>query len=259
MDLRIIEYESEFYIHHGVLGPKIPLILEDIFNFLSDDKVTHELVIVAASNMRQMDDNSHAKFMDLVENTLGKFLFQNGGNYESLLHTTRLQDIVDQGPKILFIYDDKYLDKHPNPSFFPKEVIYSHWSNTTSMKDLIKDQLKDHSSRLDSLFELQWLFTTQVANGTQDVLAQLDVVEDKFIHSLHSLSYTPGILRTLSFSLNTRSTSLLSISLKKQMWLNCALNAVSISDVQLYTELHSYIATSRICIIIIKNLPDWLL
>ncbi len=116
MDLRIIEYESEFYIHHGVLGPKVPLILEDIFNFLSDDKVTHELVIVAASNMRQMDDNSHAKFMDLVENTLGKFLFQNGGNYESLLHTIRLQDIVDQGPKILFIYDDKYLDKHPNPN-----------------------------------------------------------------------------------------------------------------------------------------------
>ncbi len=196
LDLRIIEYESEFYIHHGVLGPKIPLILEDIFNFLSDDKVTHELVIVAASNMRQMEDNSHAKFMDLVENTLGKFLFQNGGNYESLLHTTRLQDIVDQGPKILFIYDDKYLDKHPNPSFFPKEVVYSHWSNTTSMKDLIKDQekqLKDHSSRSDSLFELQWLFTTQVANGAKDVLDRLDVVEDKFIHTLHSLSHTPGM------------------------------------------------------------------
>ena len=191
-DLRIARSSDEFFIHHGVLGPRLSDIFHDLHTFMSS--VDWELVIVSASHMEGMDESSHAKFMDLVIQSLSPFLYQNVSSDLCSLRSTHIDDILKMGPRIIFIYDDVYLRSHPNQNFWPSELIYDHWSDTNDISVLMSDQqdkLHHHAGSASMLFELQWILTPQ----TRDIVA---AVRDKlnptkaYAPTLLSMSQAPN-------------------------------------------------------------------
>ena len=196
LDLRICQHSHDFFIHHGVLGPKLSRIFDDIQEFMSN--VKWELVIISASHMEGMNDESHSRFMSLIEEKLGPFLYhqKSGDQQKTHLLNTQLQTILEKGPKIIFFYDDRYLKKNPNSRFWPADIISSQYSNTTSIDKLVSHQqslLRQHPS--SRLFELQWIFTAQTENITSDVEERINPTTT-CEPTLYAMSQTPNMWLT---------------------------------------------------------------
>lgn len=198
LDLRIAQYQGDFYIHHGVLGPRLSTVFQQVYNFMSS--VEWELVVISASHMENMDDSSHAQFMQLIEQSLGPFLYKNVGS--STFLATKLLDILQAGPKIIFIYDDSYLASNPSANFWSSDFIYDNYSNTNVIETLVSDQgskLEQHSGSASKLFELQWILTPQ----TSDILSAFPLKLNP------ATSYAPT-LHSMSQSANMRLESFIS-------------------------------------------------
>ena len=123
-----------------------------------------ELVLVLASDMQGMDDSRHEQFTSLIEKQLGPFLFQNVESNPIL--RTQMKEILQNGPKIVFVYDDAYLQRRPNPNFWPADFISSECFETGDVQKLVEEQgekLKKHSQSDSStkMFQLQWFLTPQ--------------------------------------------------------------------------------------------------
>ena len=196
LDLRVCQHDHDFFIHHGVLGPKLSTIFDDIHKFMSN--VKWELVIISASHMEGMNDESHSHFMSLINEKLGTFLYhrktdQLNAQLQTDLLNTQLQIILEKGPKILFIYDDRYFENNPDSKFWPADMIFGQYSNTTSIDTLISDQRSQlKENRGSCLFELQWIFTAQDDNIKSDVKERLNPTTT-CAPSLYAFSQTPNM------------------------------------------------------------------
>ena len=191
-DLRIAGYRNDFYIHHGNLGPCLSDIFHELHTFMSS--VERELVIISVSHMKGMDDFSHTQFMELIIRKLGPFLYQNMSSDLTSLRTTQIQDILENGPKIVCIYGDPYLRSHPNQNFWPSELIYDHWSDTNEIDVLMTDQqrrLHDHPGSASQLFELQWIFSPQIKDIVAALKDKLNPIKS-YVPTLLPMTQTPN-------------------------------------------------------------------
>lgn len=227
LDLRIF-YDDEwprgpgdgpFYIHHSAVAANLNGVLKEIKTYL--ESVGKELLVVQSwVNSQVVGDDVHAELMGLIvdELELGPYLYQNFGpadqaerdaEVRSLLGTS-IEDIVKDGPKIIWLYKNK--EEEDNPDYLtraclslpdgenpPENCKYfwpyfddEDWANTDSLAALYNNQRaallnyfgEGHAE--SKVFRLQWILTPQ---APQFVGYWLETVQfSEFRNSLHSLS-----------------------------------------------------------------------
>lgn len=167
LDLRVCLHDGNFHAHHGFVGPSLSVAFAELQSFMQS--VTQELVIVHASHFSAVDSpDSHQAFIELILKYLDGYLLtpQDYGSVKELCCAS-FGNLVDKGPRIIFIYDDLYLKTNPSPYFWPGSLMYSHWANTTDMAVLAHEQavqLATCAGCEQRLFVLQWLSTPQVTD-----------------------------------------------------------------------------------------------
>ncbi len=77
LDLRPTFYQNNFYAYHSLVGPSFADILGQIKSFLNN--ISRELVILDFSHFANFQDEQHAQFISLIQETLGNLLFAQAG------------------------------------------------------------------------------------------------------------------------------------------------------------------------------------
>ena len=142
IDLRVSKYESNFNAAHGLIGDSIPTILNDVVSkFLTAPGVTSEVVVINASHMSGFVVNpnanppvdDHATFIGQIQQTLGSYLYARSTANATFLDKTLAEITTNPGsnstsPRVIFLYDDDYLDPTKNPNNFNNSNYFGVWS-----------------------------------------------------------------------------------------------------------------------------------
>ena len=170
-DLRPTFYQNDFYTYHGLVGPSFADILGQIKDFLGT--VSRELVILDVSHFANFQNEQHAQFISLIQETIGDLLFGETG--ADLLATT-LGQYVANGPRALLIYEDAYIVQHPQAGFWPALSLYNNYANTPDFSIMQADQLgklQAHSGNAQEMFLLSWTLTPNNNTILEDVLKRI--------------------------------------------------------------------------------------
>ena len=99
LDLRICACDGELWIHHGLLGPRLSEVLDDLASFV--DGTDHELVVVRASHFTMGQGRDHHDVVsELLERFAGRLVPRGA---EAL--TAPLGDLTADGSRLLWFYE----------------------------------------------------------------------------------------------------------------------------------------------------------
>ncbi len=188
-DIRPCAFNNDFYVYHGLLGPLISYMLRDIQQFMK--AVNKELVILDLSHFCNFNDDDHAKFVDLIKLYIGDYLYVTG--LPNLLRIP-VADYIADGPHVLVVYRDDYIEDNPEGGFYKDEAfrIYNEYSNTPYYDEMAKDQLTKYQDQKGGsgkkLFLLSWTLTPDF----NTIMLDLEYRVVPFMHhsDLHKLATT---------------------------------------------------------------------
>jgi hypothetical protein len=115
LDLRICACDGELWIHHGLLGPRLAEVLDDLETFV--DETEHELVVVRASHFTMGQGRDHGDVVDAIEERFGGRLMPRGAEVLS----APIGELTSDGSRLLWFYepDDGNRVARDDPRFWP--------------------------------------------------------------------------------------------------------------------------------------------
>lgn len=192
LDLRICESAGALWIHHGLLGPHLEEILDDLATFIQNHP--REVLVVRAT---KFDVSSHAQVVDAITSRLDTHLFRRSeaeGRSPGELPMARLRG------RLLWFYepdDGNDVGTIDDRFWSSSTALYAdHWCpRARDVNALCRCQgaALEHTS---DPFHLQWILTPQ------PLLCGLDALR----HSLR-LSGRPYSLASLSATLSSERLS----------------------------------------------------
>lgn len=163
-DFRVAHRDGEFRFQHMFLGKTYDEILGEVADFLGQEHVTDELVVLKFSHFNARDQFPHAKFLKLIKDKLGGYVYRRSEG--ATLPTVRIGDAVQDGPGVIVVYDDDQFVEGKVTLWPWSGNIYSDFANTPKYATLRDDQqqkLDDNQGSQDRLFELQWVLTANAS------------------------------------------------------------------------------------------------
>jgi|GEM_PF-6870304 len=154
--------DQEFYTHHQVRGAPSRDALKQIAAFMQIPN-QQELVIIEVNYSNGSDHD----LLDLVKAHLNPYLYRRP-SADALLADIRLGDIVEEGSKVVALYNHADFEKSglkfsEYPEFWPFSTnmrdIYSGEQNITDLEAYLKDELAiptDNSKLAKIQFILEW-------------------------------------------------------------------------------------------------------
>jgi len=129
-DIRVGYLFNKFFIVHGLCGPEIDKVLEDVVDFLKN--CPKEIIILDLNHFYDLNMESHAILANRIVEILGHLLCPSFRG-----PAVTFNELWENSENIILIYHDPYITEQ-NPKFWPPHKITSPWPNTTSVSDLFK-------------------------------------------------------------------------------------------------------------------------
>jgi hypothetical protein len=117
------------------------------------------LVILNVSHFCCFGDANHAGLVDLLKNKCKSYL---ATNFTGDVLTTPFKSFINNGIRVIIIYDDDYILSHPESGFFRELNIYKEYANKDDYGEMRSDQLKklhENSATPQKMFLLSWTIT----------------------------------------------------------------------------------------------------
>lgn len=99
LDLRICACDGELWIHHGLLGPRLDDVLDDLSSFLQASE--HELVVVRASHFTMGQGRAHHDVVSALLERFAGHLLPRGVD----VLTAPLRHLTSEGSRLLWFYE----------------------------------------------------------------------------------------------------------------------------------------------------------
>jgi hypothetical protein len=145
-DLRVTPRDGAYRAYHGLIGDPAAPMLDEIRAFM--DMVAMELVLIDVSHLnvgthekndhRGYTDQEHDALMALLVTKLGPYLIRRDDRSSKNLLDTPFRQLTADGPRIILVYSDKYLDNHPEHPladyFWPADFFFGAFTNTTELR-----------------------------------------------------------------------------------------------------------------------------
>lgn len=168
----------DFYSHHMLLGGPLSAFMEEVAAFVAS--TTKELVIIEAAHMN-FHFCLHQRFLRLVREKLGHLLFHRPRGDTRPLAAYTVEEIVEDGPKVVLLYDDSSFNKYmaASPDEFPDVWIFRDEVDDIYDGDAYNSLagLQDYAAkRVDGalpggkIVKLQWLMTPGTGDFIKGVL-----------------------------------------------------------------------------------------
>ena len=164
LDLRIIFRDSKkkFYTVHGLYGPSLDSILQQIARFLTEHP--KEILIIQVGDLGYMPKgkNSHIDLVNQLRQSLGQWLVPNN----SVALNKSIQELWKTNQRIVLIYNDSLVATEPD--LFPRKFINSYWANSDNPRDLktsLDGNLKNRGQQ-DGVF---YVIQAQMTPGTETI------------------------------------------------------------------------------------------
>lgn len=140
-DLRVAfrDADRDFYVVHGLLGPKLSEVLNDMVKFLQEHPQEIIIISVALKYMGNDIVGNNNAVITKLKNAFGDKLMIRG----QLSPKSTVNDITKAGKRVLVIYKDNAFAMKDN-SLWPQETDISNWTNSQYI-----DQLQ---SRVDNIW-----------------------------------------------------------------------------------------------------------
>ena len=159
LDLRICACDGELWIHHGLLGPRLEEVLDDIATFCEESD--GELLVVRASHFTMGRGKDHG---DVVAAILERFAAHLVPRASEVL-VSPLGDLTSEGPRLLWFYepDDGNRVARDDRRFWPsiQSLYRERWCrHAKTPEEAAQCQSKAMASG-SSPFHVWWTLTPQ--------------------------------------------------------------------------------------------------
>lgn len=159
LDLRVCSCDGALWIHHGLLGPRLNEVLDDLSSFIED--TDHELIVVRASHFTMGQGRDHS---DVVSAILDRFAGRLVPRGEDVL-TAPLGDLTADGSRLLWFYepDDGNRVARDDRRFWPsiQSLYRERWCRHAKTPDEAGDCQGRAMASGNSPFHVWWTLTPQ--------------------------------------------------------------------------------------------------
>ncbi|MCX2934676.1 Ig-like domain-containing protein [Mycobacterium sp. CVI_P3] len=140
LDLRLSnEPDGNIYIEHGLRGPSIDVVLQDIADFAYAHP--QEVIVVYAQRFTNFDTDTHAEFVDMLNDNFGDRMAP-----ASMTTSATLQDYWAIDKNIIVVYNNS-ATVAGDPNLWADSTLYRPWPNTPSMQELLVANWQNYDSR----------------------------------------------------------------------------------------------------------------
>lgn len=162
-DLRICAAGGELRIHHGLVGPPLTEVLDDVAQFL--DETDGELVLLRASHFAMAKGATHGEIVSAVVDRFGERLIRRRPD----LARTPLGELTRAGSRVLWFHepDDGNRVARDDDRFWPSlSLLYrERWCrHARSAEDVVSCQGRAMAAG-GSPFHLWWALTPQPSDA----------------------------------------------------------------------------------------------
>lgn len=196
LDLRLSYWDdkNDFYVTHGLFGPKFSDVAAQISRFLNENP--KEILVIQIGDMNYLGVESKAqsnqeKLIKFIESTFKGKLAQKSKIAGPI---SMVRDFWKNGYQIFLIYKDKEMSNQSDVLWHRKSVIDNYWPNVDNA-DQLKKKLDEHMNK-----------RTANNNGEKFYVVQSQVTaNNKTIENgLNPLSSKPKSLEDLAKIVNAK-------------------------------------------------------
>ncbi len=137
LDLRVVyrENKNDFYIAHGLYGPKFSDVLADIARFLGEQP--REIIVIQIGDLNYMGEaneemRNHQRLTMMIQRALNNKLI---GKNEVNGPNVKVGHIWQLNKQVFLLYKNKKIADQVN-EFWPKTFINDYWANKANPKEL---------------------------------------------------------------------------------------------------------------------------
>ncbi|MBW8308506.1 MAG: hypothetical protein K0M45_02510 [Candidatus Paracaedibacteraceae bacterium] len=168
LDLRVIFRDSkkDFYTVHGLYGPRLSKILDQINTFLSLHP--KEILIIQIGDLRYMPhgDADHYKLVNTLRSVFeGKLLSKPSNSIPTL------EEIWQQKKQIVLIYENDAVASQYE-DIWPKAQINSYWGNSDKL-NVLKQRLDQNILTQDRQANQFFVIQSQLTPSSETIKASL--------------------------------------------------------------------------------------
>ncbi|MEM6785969.1 MAG: hypothetical protein AAF715_00505 [Myxococcota bacterium] len=213
LDLRLCEAQGRYWIHHGLLGPELTSVLDDIAAFL--EAAPTEFVVVRATKFA-VGARGHDPLVRAVVSRLGDRLFGRGDAHAAAGSPAPLLVQALRGRVVWFYEPDDGNDVARRDARFwgsSTQLYADHWCPRATDEAALA-RCQERAFRIaPGPFHLQWILTPQPAACARDALRRATRqaprhAADRHPYGLERLSATldPARLRRFVDALATATS-----------------------------------------------------
>jgi hypothetical protein len=180
LDLRVgwRDDKNEFYIVHGLYGPRLLDVAFEIGKFLGENP--KEIVIIQIGDLRYMPKGKehHDRLISTLVAGINSKTKAIATKLDGITPISKVQDFWDRWRQAIIIYNNDEI-ANSNSFVFPQYYIDSYWANSPDLFEL-KSRLDDNLNRLSYNTDRLFVVQAQMSPNT-------DTIKNAILHPIDSL------------------------------------------------------------------------